>query len=118
MVNLTFKPVVAALVLAGGFSASAVAGPLEDGLDAARGAGYAAVIRLWRPLAEQGDARAQFNLALMYDTGRGVPQDYGAAVIWYRKAAEQGDAEASTQSRAHVRQRRGVPKDSVSAQMW
>ncbi len=44
--------------------------------------------------AEQGDAMAQFNLGVMYNTGRGVAQDYKQAVAWFRKAAEQGDAMA------------------------
>jgi hypothetical protein len=61
----TFKPAVAALILIVDFAgSSAGAGPFEDG-DAARRADYATVMRLWRPLAEQGDARAQSNLALM-----------------------------------------------------
>ena len=42
--------------------------------------------------AEQGDAAAQFNLALMYDSGQGVTQDYKKALKWYRLAAEQGYA--------------------------
>jgi TPR repeat protein len=37
-----------------------------------------------------GYADAQYNLALMYNNGEGVPQDYALAVEWYRKAAEQG----------------------------
>jgi serine/threonine protein kinase len=44
--------------------------------------------------AEQGNARAQFNLALMYDNGKGVSQDDAKAVEWYHKAAEQGHAAA------------------------
>ena len=40
--------------------------------------------------AEQGDADAQFNLGVMYETGGGVLQDYAEAVRWYRLAAEQG----------------------------
>ena len=48
---------------------------------------YATAYRLWRPLADQGDASAQNNLSLMYNNGQGVPQDYAAAVSWYRKAA-------------------------------
>ncbi len=51
-------------------------------------------LREWRPLAEQGNANAQFFLGVMYDKGRGVPQDDAEAVKWYRKAAEQGVAEA------------------------
>lgn len=45
-------------------------------------------------LAEQGNAQAQCNLALMYENGRGVTKDYAKAVEWYTKAAEQGYAEA------------------------
>ncbi len=53
---------------------------------------YATAIRKFRPLAEQGNAEAQFNLGGMYRQGRGVPQDDAEAMKWYRKAAEQGDA--------------------------
>jgi TPR repeat protein len=37
--------------------------------------------------AEQGDATAQYNLAVMYDAGRGVLQDYVLAHKWYNLAA-------------------------------
>ena len=47
----------------------------------------------WRPLAEQGDAKAQFNLGLMYRKGNGVPQDHKESVKWSRKASEKGDWE-------------------------
>ena len=38
-------------------------------------------------LAEQGVASAQYNLALMYANGEGVPENDAEAVKWYRKAA-------------------------------
>jgi len=62
----------------------ATAGPCVagDAFDAARTA------------ADQGDARAQYNLGFMYYFGEGVPQDHAEAVHWYRLAAEQGDARA------------------------
>src|SRR6266849_1263672 len=44
---------------------------------------YAAVLNS----AEQGDATAQYNLAVMYDIGRGVLQDYVLAHKWYNLAA-------------------------------
>ena len=43
-----------------------------------------------KALAELGMAAAQFNLALMYDHGEGVPENDAEAVKWYRKAADQG----------------------------
>jgi TPR repeat protein len=50
--------------------------------------------REWINAAEQGDATAQNNLGVMYETGRGGNKDLGEAAWWYRKAAEQGDADA------------------------
>jgi uncharacterized protein len=47
-----------------------------------------------KAMAEQGYARAQFILGLMYDTGEGTPQDYKEAFRWYRASAEQGYAPA------------------------
>ncbi|MGI9403386.1 MAG: tetratricopeptide repeat protein [Hyphomicrobium sp.] len=44
--------------------------------------------------AEQGDAKAQFNLGLMYGEGRGVARDDAKARAWFQKAAEQGDVKA------------------------
>jgi TPR repeat protein len=51
-------------------------------------ANFATALRHWRPLAEQGDARAQWSLGLMYHYGDGVTKDLKEAVRWYRKAAE------------------------------
>jgi TPR repeat protein len=51
-------------------------------------------LRLARPLAEQGNADAQFGVGWMYDNGQGVPQDDARAVVWSRKAADQGYARA------------------------
>ncbi len=61
---------------------------------------YATALREWRALAEQGDAKAQFNLGIMYSNGQGVPQDYAEALQWYRKAAIQGHPKAKTYVKA------------------
>jgi hypothetical protein len=63
----------------------AVAGPLDDGIAAHNEGDYATALRLWRPIAEQGEARAQYNLGVMHSNGHGVSQDYVQAVSWYRK---------------------------------
>ena len=44
----------------------------------------------YRKAAEQGLAKAQSNLGLMYLNGQGVIQDDKQAVYWFRKAAKQG----------------------------
>src|SRR5674476_1660187 len=70
------------------------AGPLEDGITAYRSGDYATALRILRPLAEQGNAAAQFNLGSMYAHGQGVTQDYREVVKWYRLGAEQGSSTA------------------------
>ena len=52
--------------------ALAQAGDLEDALRAAQGGDFKTAFELWKPLAEQGNAMAQFNLGVMYDNGEGV----------------------------------------------
>ena len=52
----------------------------RDGLAAYERGDYQTALREWRPLAEQGDAQAQYNLGLMYYHGTGVSQDYAEAV--------------------------------------
>ena len=74
------------VLLLGAAAVPAVAGPFEDGADAYRAGDYATALRLWRPLADAGNANAQFRLGYMYHDGQGVPQDYAAAAAWYRPA--------------------------------
>ena len=62
-------------------------------------------------LAEQGNAKAQFVLGLMYHIGQGVRQDYAEAVRWYRKAAEQGYAEAQYHLGGMYHNGQGVHQD-------
>ena len=68
--------------------------------------------------ARQGNAAAQFNLGLMYDSGRGVRQDYTKAVQWYRKAAEQGNVEAQHNLGAVYVNGQGVHQDHKIAKEW
>jgi TPR repeat protein len=116
--NRTFKAASAALFFAVGFAGSAVAGPLEN-IDAAFEKGdFGTALRLIRPLAEQGNAVAQFNLAIIYARGRGVPQDYATAVSWLRKSADQGDADAQNNLGFMYEMGRGVPQDFAAALSW
>ena len=60
-----------------------------DAMTAASRGEHAQALQIWQPLAEQGDARAQYELAGMYADGVELAQDYAAALRWYRAAAEQ-----------------------------
>ena len=64
----------------------------QDGVDAYKRKDYKTAYKLWLPLAEQGNAKAQYNLGVMYRDGNGVQQDYKEAIRLFRLSAEQGDA--------------------------
>ena len=76
------------------FSSVVFGDDFQDGVDAYDRKDYKEAVRLYRLSAEQGDAKAQFNLGNRYYNGQGVPQDYKEAVKWYRLSAEQGVAQA------------------------
>jgi uncharacterized protein len=116
--NRTFKATVAALMFAVSFAGSVAAGPFEDAAAAYKKGDYATALELMRPLAEEGNVAAQFNLGVMYQLSHGVPQDNGAAVSWYRKAAEQGLAEAQYNLGVMYANGEGVPQDYAAAHMW
>jgi TPR repeat protein len=111
------RVIVTAIILA--VSASmAWAGPFEEGVAAYGRGDYGLAIRHWHPLAEQGDAAAQFNIGLMFNTGRGVPEDKAAAASWYRLAADQGYAKAQFSLGALYERGDGLPQDFAQAAKW
>jgi TPR repeat protein len=118
MTNCTFTAAVAALILAVGSVAPVAAEPFTDAAKALDKHDYASALRLLRPIAEQGNAQAQYNLGVMYDAGDGVPQDYAAAMSWWRKAAEQGYAKAQLGLGSMYFNGWGVLQDYVIAYMW
>ena len=68
-------------------------------------------VELIRQAAERGSAPAQFRLALCYEEGQGVSQDYAQAVYWYRQAAERGDAWAQFNLAICYAKGQGVSQD-------
>ena len=72
----------------------------------------------WHRLAESGNARAQYNLAMMYANGYGVERDYAEAVKWYRKSAEQGVATAQNNLAGMYANGYGVERDYAEAVKW
>ena len=79
---------------------------------------YQAAFDEWRPLAELGDAEAQYNLGVMYDQGFCVEQDLGKAADWYRKAAEQGFVDAQANLGLMYFHGQGLNKDYQAAAHW
>ena len=111
------KSLVLVLVFLAWFAAPARA-DLDSGVAAFKHGDYATALREFKPLAERGNARAQYNLGYMYDKGQGVPQDFQEAVRWYRMAAEQEYVRAQTHLGTMYERGAGVPQDYVLALMW
>jgi TPR repeat protein len=80
---------------------------------------YATAMRLARPLAAEGNARAQSLLGLLYDRGLGgVPQDKAEALKWFHRAADLGDGQAQYNlGLSYAKGEAGEP-DNVRAHMW
>jgi hypothetical protein len=69
--------------------------------------------------AEGGDSEAQYQLALRYSSGHGVPQNDGAALTWVRKSAENGHAMGQVTLGLIYREgSRGVKKDPEESVGW
>jgi TPR repeat protein len=88
--------VLTAQILGG---AAAVAGPWEDGMAAYNRGDYVPAIRVFRALAEQGNAKAQGVLGVMYRRGEGVSRSPVRAFLWFSRAATRGDAGATVELR-------------------
>ena len=83
--------IMAALLLGSG---NALAGPWEDGMVAYNRGDYVPAIRLFRPLAEAGNPKAQTQIGTMYRKGEGTASSPTRAFMWFSLAAKRGDAKA------------------------
>ena len=90
----------------------------DDGVAAYAAGDYATARRQWFPQAEKGDAKAQYNLGVIFANGKGVPENDGEAVKWYREAAEQGHAGGQFGLGSAYFLGRGVPENYLQAYMW
>ena len=122
--NLVFCLIVLLLPLSAAITAcerksgEAIQRVFEDASAAYEQGDYATAHRLIKPLAEQGYAKAQYNLGVLYNKGIGVPQDYTEAMKWYRKSAEQGLADAQYNLGVMYHKGEGVPQDYTETSKW
>ena len=91
---------------------------LDEGLAALAKGNYAVAAKELRPLAERGNAEAQYRVGLMHEFGRGYPVDKAQAVAWLRKAAAQDHAAAQQELGVIYATGDGVPKDDGEAVAW
>ena len=116
MLKILETLIIVLLLTASGSDVSA--DQLEDGIAAYQRGDFATALRLFQPLAEQGDASAQTNLGVMYEQGRGVAQNYREAMRWFRLAAMQGDASAQSNLGVMYFKGQGIAQDFREAMRW
>jgi TPR repeat protein len=107
-----------AFILSVGLAIPSVAQTNEDALAAYQTGNYEQALKIWRPLAEQGDGEAQLRLSVMYAQGQGVPKDDAESLKWGRLAADNGVVAAQLIMGARYNEGRGVPKDPKEALNW
>jgi hypothetical protein len=90
----TGRHIIAAVAIATVLAAAPALADVKAGVDAWNAGRYETAIKEWRPLADRGDADAQFNMGQAYRLGRGVPVDLKIAQSWFEKSAAQGHEEA------------------------
>ena len=113
----------AALILIASLLSMPFTGPVfadvfKDAADAIGRGDDKTAFRLLKPLAEQGNAKAQYNLGVFYQQGWVVPKDHAEAVKWYRKAADQGEVLAQWSLGGMYQSGLGVTRDYVLSHMW
>ena len=88
------------------------------GLSAFEKKDYKSAFNAWQPLANKGNVNAQFNLAWMYEEGKGVVKDNQQAIIWYTKAAQQGDIKSQTNLGVIYANEENILRDYKLALIW
>jgi TPR repeat protein len=96
----------------------AIADQLSDAKKAFESGHYSEAVKFFTPLAQQGNAYAQFKLAVLYRKGQGIQQDYKEALKWNRLAAEQGYAKAQNNLGVMYGRGDGVTQDYKEAVKW
>jgi TPR repeat protein len=103
-------------------AAPPAADPLVPAREAQAREDWTLARRLLTPLAEAGNAEAQYRLGDLCYKAQGAPQDDAAARAWYAKAAEQLASEWAAEAQVNLgiihALGRGVPVDRVAALMW
>jgi hypothetical protein len=95
----------------------AIAG-LKEGYAALSKKDYVTAANEYRPLAERGNAEAQYRIGRMYEFGNGYAQDKAQGIAWIRKAAAQGHVDAEQELGVVYATGDGVAQDDVQAVAW
>ncbi|MGV7222356.1 MAG: tetratricopeptide repeat protein [Nitrospinales bacterium] len=113
--NIFFFRLILVLILS---TTSVYADEFQKGQDAFENNDYKTAFKIFKPLAEQGSAKAQLILSFFYQGGLGTMRDQIQSITWLRKSADQGFAPAQFNLGASYNNGQGVTKDYNKALRW
>jgi uncharacterized protein len=97
---------------------SSFAATTDKALQAMQKGDFKTALAELRPLVAKRDPDAQFLLGMLYDAGKGVPQDQAVAASWYRRAAEQNHMLGQLYLAVLLYSGQGVKQDYGEAARW
>jgi len=100
------------------FGSTGAQASLQEGIDAFHGGNHSAALEKFTPLADKGDAVAQFYLGKIYMQGLGAKPDPDKAISWTRKAAKQKNTEAENFLGFLYYYGLGAPQSYAEAMSW
>jgi len=90
----------------------------DKALAFAQNGNYKMALKLWIPLAKNGNRSAQLNIGNMYFNGQGVMKNYKEASKWYVLSAEQGEITAQRNLGVMYYLGNGVNQDKLQSYKW
>jgi TPR repeat protein len=94
------------------------ASTLEEATSAKDRGDFAGAFSQFTQLAASGDATAQFQLSLLYSSGRGTKMDAREALHWLRVSATHGNPQAQSNLGVAFSRGKGVAQDPIRAYAW
>jgi TPR repeat protein len=91
---------------------------LEEAMSAKDRGDFAVAFSQFKQLATAGDAAAQFQLSLLYGSGRGTKLDAKEALHWLRVSATHGNPQAQSNLGVAFSRGKGVAQDPIRAYAW
>lgn len=116
--QLNWKPSLLVLSLASTMVPAAALAGFDGAVAAYKKRDFATALAELQPLATQGDAAAQFNLAVMHEHGQGTAPNPQEAFKWYQLSAQQGHFRAQFNLGLMYALGKGTAKNAREAARW
>jgi hypothetical protein len=101
-----------------GHASNLRADQLSDAMRAYNAGDFARAATLYKPLADNGNAVAQYHMGMLYSQGLTLEPDYPVALQWFMMAADANNADAQRELGQMYQAGRGVRQNYKQAIKW